>query len=316
MNDENFQLRLLTRGLLYIATAFMVGWGLLVWLRPDLYCAWAGVEMDYLGGNPDRWGMFGVLGGLFYLAIALMPTRLPLAILPGVLIGVAGIVITMTGLVKGNLSLSVVLVQWAGELACVLGCLLAAVDLYRRRRQIRFEASYVEGGKASPLLGSYAAHTGERLADMSEGQPIMLVFLRHFGCTFCREALGDLYRLQSQIAARGVRPVVVHMVDDTVAEQHMTKFGLGHIARVSDPSKALYGAFELRRGTFGQLYGIDTWVEGMRAGLLEGHSVGSEVGDNTQMPGVFLVHKGEIIRAFRHATASTRADFCALAECN
>ena len=34
------------------------------------------------------------------------------------------------------------------------------------------------------------------------------------------------------------------------------------------------------------------------------------------MPGVFLVHKGEVVRAFRHATASTRADFCAMAECN
>lgn len=316
MSDDTFVLRGSTRALLYAATVYMVGWGLLVWLRPDVYCAWAEVEMDYLGPNPMGWGMFGVLGGLFYLAIALMPTRLPAAILPGILIGAAGMVISVTGLASGTLSLPVVLLQWAGELACVMGCIWAAVDLYRRRRQIHFDASTAEGGKASSLLGTYAAHTGEMLAEMSEVQPILLIFLRHFGCTFCREALGDLYRLQSQILARGVRPVIVHMVEDEVAEQHMTKFGLRHIARVSDPGKALYAAFELRRGSFGQLYGIDTWVEGLRAGLLEGHSVGSEVGDNTQMPGVFLVHKGEVVRAFRHATASTRADFCAMAECN
>jgi hypothetical protein len=316
MKEDDFQLRGITRVFLYASAAYLLAWGVLVWVAPDWYYRWAGVDATYLSLNSQGWGLFGLLAGLFFLAFAFMPTRMPLAMLPGVVIGVAGIVITSQGLVGGELSPLVGVVQLAGALAGVIGCGFAAVDLYRRRRALDFVASEAKGGEASPLMGDYAAHTGESLAKMSEQQPILLIFLRHFGCTFCREALGDLYRLQGQIASRGVRPVVVHMVEDDVAEQHMTKFGLRHVARVSDPEKRLYAAFELRRGTFGQLYGIDTWVEGLRAGWLEGHSVGREVGDNTQMPGIFLVHNGEILRAFRHTTASVRADFCALAECN
>jgi hypothetical protein len=316
MIGDDFQFRPLTRGLLYAAAVFMVAWGCLVLLRPDVYCRMAGVQADYLAPSAQSWGLFGLLGGLFFLAFAMMPTRMPLAVLPGVLIGAAGLVITGSGLLSGVLSWPVGAVQIAGELACVGGCTLAAIELYMRRRQLNIEASYDAGGQTSPLLGDYTTHTGESLVAISADRPMMLVFLRHFGCTFCREALADLYRHQGQIAAQGVRPVVVHMVDDAQAEQHMTRFGLRHIARVSDPEKHLYAAFELRRGTFGQLYGMETWVEGFRAGWLEGHSVGSEVGDNTQMPGIFVIHKGEIIRAFRHTTASARADFCALAECN
>lgn len=316
MKDDDYQLRGLTRLLLYGAAAYLLVWGLLVLIVPEWYVKWAGVELDYLVPNPVTWGLFGLLGGLFFLAFAIMPTRMPLAVALGVVIGIAGLVISLNGLLGGTLSLPVGLIQVAGELACIGGCSLAAVDLYRLHRRRAFEASHAEGGTASPLLGEYQTHTGERLSDLSAAQPVLLVFLRHFGCTFCREALGDLYRLQGQITARGVRPVIVHMVEDQVAEQHMTRFGLRHIDRVSDPEKQLYAAFELRRGSFGQLYGVDTWVEGLRAGWLEGHSVGREVGDNTQMPGIFLVHKGEILRAFRHSTASIRADFCALADCN
>jgi hypothetical protein len=41
------------------------------------------------------------------------------------------------------------------------------------------------------LLGAYTSQTGQTLAVLAK-RPLFLVFLRHFGCTFCRKAVADL----------------------------------------------------------------------------------------------------------------------------
>ncbi|MFN8816592.1 MAG: hypothetical protein ACK5ZV_07645, partial [bacterium] len=33
---------------------------------------------------------------------------------------------------------------------------------------------------------------GQSVAELSMRSPVLMVFLRHFGCTFCREALADV----------------------------------------------------------------------------------------------------------------------------
>jgi len=40
-------------------------------------------------------------------------------------------------------------------------------------------------------LDTAVTQSGERLVELSEMSPVLLVFLRHAGCTFCREALAD-----------------------------------------------------------------------------------------------------------------------------
>ncbi len=41
---------------------------------------------------------------------------------------------------------------------------------------------------------------------------MLLVFLRHFGCSFCRQAISDVADLGPELAKRGVRPgVLVHL---------------------------------------------------------------------------------------------------------
>ena len=45
----------------------------------------------------------------------------------------------------------------------------------------------------------------------------------------------------------------------------------------------------------------------------EGHHRGVPVGSVRQMPGTFLVYRGEIVNAFRHERISDRPDYVALA---
>jgi hypothetical protein len=56
------------------------------------------------------------------------------------------------------------------------------------------------------------------------------------------------------------------------------------------------------------------WLRGAEA-LVRGHGLGAIVGDSLQMPGVFLVHRGAIVKAFRHEYSSDVPDYVTLAAC-
>lgn len=160
-----------------------------------------------------------------------------------------------------------------------------------------------------------SAMSGESLVEMAESQPVMLVFLRFFGCSFCREAISDIAKRKEKFVEKGFRVVFVHMAaNNAVAEKFFKKYKLFPVDHISDPEKRFYQAFGLGRGTPQQLFGLMNWIRGFQASVLEGHGAepvleNSELGDGFQMPGVFVLHKGEILRSFIHRYAHDRPDY-------
>jgi hypothetical protein len=145
---------------------------------------------------------------------------------------------------------------------------------------------------------------------------VMLVFLRHFGCTFCREAMRDIAAQKNQIEDKGTRILVVHMLEDEdAAYEQLKKFGLEDLPTVSDPEKLLYKKFRLRQGTIAQLAGIKVWFRGFEKGLIGGLGIGNAMGDIYQMPGIFLIHHGKIVKQFIHQSAADRPPYIELAQC-
>jgi peroxiredoxin len=163
------------------------------------------------------------------------------------------------------------------------------------------------------------ADSGESLAEMAERQPVLLVFLRHFGCSFCREAINDIARRRKKFETMGARVVLVHMAPDhSVAERFFKKYKLYPVDHVSDPEKRFYGAFGLGRGTSAQLFGLMNWIRGFQAGVIEGHGFeyhSEEIGDGFQMPGVFVVYRGEIKNSYIHRAAWDRPDYEEIINC-
>jgi len=154
---------------------------------------------------------------------------------------------------------------------------------------------------------------GRTLLELSAGQPVFVLFLRHSGCTFCREALADLRGQRELIEQSGTGIAVVHMgLEDDQAAAFFGGYGLNDIDRFSDPAQELYRAFELRRGTLGQLLGPRVWWRGMQA-FFGGNGLGLIHGDGLQMPGAFVVHHGKIVKAYRHETAGDRPNYIELA---
>ena len=161
-------------------------------------------------------------------------------------------------------------------------------------------------------LDSAATLAGDRLVELAENGPILLVFLRHAGCTFCREALSDIARERRAIERTGTRVVLVHMADSAAIEEQLANYGLRGVDRICDSEQTLYKAFGLKRGKLRQLFGPKVVWRGLKAGLMEGHGVGRPSADSSQMPGLFLLRNSTIIRRFRHRTAADRPDYAGI----
>lgn len=174
-------------------------------------------------------------------------------------------------------------------------------------------ASVGSSGDLGRLLESTLTNDGVSVAEWSRRSPVLVVFLRHFGCTFCREALADLRAGRGGIERSGTRLLLVHMADDDLAAKFLSEYGLDDVTRVSDPGAALYRACGLERGTMGQILGWRVWWRGVTALVAGRHGIGRLVGDGLQMPGVFLLREGRVVRSFRHRHAGERPAYGALA---
>lgn len=159
------------------------------------------------------------------------------------------------------------------------------------------------------LLLEMKTNTGENLRAISDQQPVMLIFLRHFGCTFCRESLSDIAQKQDNIEQGGTRIVFVHMTKPHIAKDYFKRYNIRDAVHISDPNCQYYKAFGLTKGTFNQLFGLQSWLRGFDAGVIRQHWVGKQLGDGFQMPGIFMLQEGEIRERFVHKLASDRPDY-------
>lgn len=162
-------------------------------------------------------------------------------------------------------------------------------------------------------LRSRSSHTGHNLAELTYELPIIFIFLRHLGCTFCRESLYEVARQRKAIELEGSAIALVHMSPPDEADDIFSKYGLKDIIHISDPDQDLYKAFHLYRGKWYRLMGLKVMIRGFVAGFLRGHGLGPSMGDVAQMPGVFLVHRGQVMLHYRHKSPADRPDYVEIA---
>lgn len=309
---------------LLIAGVYNVAWGAFAVLLPNVFWDWLAIPRpNYM----FLWQCIGMIVGVYGIGYW-FAARDPLRHWPIVLVGLLGKIFGPIGFIDAYFIQGSIPTPWFGVTLLTndlvwwvpFGLMLKrAWEAAEFDRRARLMSS--GGGSGSVVgvrdirAGMAAARTSEgvSLLEMSERSPVLVVFLRHLGCTFCREALSDMARAKPTIENAGVRICLVHMVGDEKAAAYFTRYNMGEAARVSDPGKALYKAFKLSRGTLAQLFGPRLWVRGFKAAILDRHFVGTLQGDGLQLPGAFLVRNGEIVRSFRHADAGDRPDYCEVA---
>ena len=164
------------------------------------------------------------------------------------------------------------------------------------------------------VLDKTRTESGRTLLELVDERPALLVFLRHFGCAFCRQALEDVANARSEIEAHGVKPVFVHLGSPERAKPYFDYYHLSDVERVSNPDGSLYRepAFVLARVNVFQLFRPAVWAAWAR-GAMRRYGLGWVKEDGFQMPGVFLLRDRAVARAYRHRTIADRPDYLALA---
>lgn len=155
-------------------------------------------------------------------------------------------------------------------------------------------------------LASIHTESGACLLKLTEESPVLLIFLRHFGCSFCRMAIAQIGELQGELKARGVRPVFVHLGTPEIAKAHFDFYQLGDVERINDPEAIIY-----RSNTFGLGQESPWWqlvnpfvIFGWLKGNIFKYGIGKIQGDGSQMPGVFFLKGPKIVRRFVYRNIS------------
>lgn len=168
--------------------------------------------------------------------------------------------------------------------------------------------------EVAQALASIRTESGANLLALTEASPVLLVFLRHFGCSFCRQAISDVSELKGELAARGVRPVFVHMGTPERAKPFFDYYGIGDVERVSDPEAKVYQlpVFALPRiHPALTLFQPSVWKAWFKGTFFK-YGIGAIKEDGHQMQGIFFLRGPRIVRQFRYKTIADEPDYLKL----
>lgn len=298
------------RRTLLAAGGYNILWGALAVLFPQAIFDWLGMARP---NYPQFWQCIGMIVGVYGLGYAIASTD-PARHWPIVLVGLLGKVFGPLGMVY---SLWTGALPWSFAIICFFNDFIWWIPFALILRHVWIQhVREPDGGRwpdEATLLKETRTSTGATLAELSAQGPVLAVFLRHSGCTFCREAMADLKARRAAIEAGGASMALVHMTTPEDFAAFAGTYGLADVPAIADPDRRLYRGLGLRRGRLAQLLGPGVWWRGYKV-WRAGHAVGALAGDGTQMPGVFLIHRGRVVRRFVHATAADRPDYVELCE--
>jgi len=170
--------------------------------------------------------------------------------------------------------------------------------------------------QVAEVLASIQTESGASLLALAEASPVLLVFLRHFGCSFCRQTINQVADVKGELDKRGVRPVFVHLGPPHIAKANFDYYGLNDVERINDPLAAIYQnpVFSLSRSNpyshFTKVKVLTGWLKG----ALFKYGIGKIEGDGYQMPGIFFLKGPRIVRKFVHRTIADEPDYLRLVE--
>lgn len=164
--------------------------------------------------------------------------------------------------------------------------------------------------KAHNLLKEFTDRHGVSISEHSYAAPLLLVLLRHVGCSFCRKALHELSISMKHITGCGYRVGLVHMDRDEDMVEQLSLYGLDSLPRFHDPDRRLYHALGLNRAPVMSVFNRSLWKKGRQAQRTYGFALPKS--DPRQLPGAFLIDQGHIVAGEATLSPDEHPDFIAL----
>lgn len=302
------------KAVLFIAGAYHIIWGFSVIFFP---CFWFDLAALSHPNYIQLWqfiGLYEVVFGIGYLMAASNPLRHWRVILMGFVTKLSVVTGFTYFYFRGEEPVVVFNMVVSNHIIWLIPFLIILYNAYRHQFLLDNEMIRMNQLSKDELLEMYVTNKNNSVLDLAKKQPVMLVFLRHFGCTFCKEALYNIRKYRVQIEQQGTKIILVNMQEENKCMEELAKFNLQDIEFIADQESLLYKAFKLRRGTFQQLYGLKVLFRGIYLRLAKAVKTTTSNGtDIYQMPGIFVIYKGAVVKQFIHETAADNPPYVELA---
>lgn len=284
-------------------------WGAWVVFWPEVSLRWFGYPEPI--SYPELWQCIGMIVGVYgigYWLAASDPFRHWPIVFVGWLGKIFGPLGFLFGYLQGRLPLSAGVVNIFNDLIWWIPFTLILWRALRYEQIRRTTSEQVLGFPEA--IQTFRSQHGETLAELSHRGQLLVLFLRHSGCTFCREALHEIQQTRAELEQQGVGIAFVHMEPDPVrAEQLFATYEVQDLPRFCDPEQVLYRAFEIGVGRFRQLMSLRVLWRGYQAAIAKGHGFAGIRGNVFRLPGTFLLENGVIVRRHTPRDAADHPDY-------
>ena len=302
-NKENNEI------ILKAAAIYSLLWGFLITLIPKLILQFFDVEIPHALEFWQFFGMITGVAGVGYIIAAQDTGKYWPIVFVGFLGNLMGTFVFAKALALGSLP-----PVFASLLFTSSAIWLVPFYFILNAAYVEFSQEDSPPKQFNDLIRFARTSQNKTLLDLSKDQNVLLVFIRHFGCTFCRETVSEMAKIDSAIAGKKFTLVFVHMSDPDFGDVFFSKYYDHPVHHISDPGRALYKSLNLRRGSPNQLFGPVTLIRGFYAGIIKGHGIGEIEGDYLQLGGAFILSSGQIIYEQKANSASDIFQFSALPE--
>jgi len=261
-----------------LAGLYNICWGTWVVLFPEQSFVLHGMELPRYIEIWQCVGMIVAVYGIGYIAASSVPLDHWPIILVGFLGKIFGPIGFLIAINKGTLPLSFGINIIFNDLIWLVPFFLILKDAFSQGSSEKYSRDLLLQGRD------------------------LVVALRHQGCTFCRENLSELSKVNYKISESNTTVHILHMGDDEEIEPLIAKYYIGNYKLISDPDGEYYRGLGLSRAGLSKAFGLREFLRGFKGFFKYG--LGPLRGDGLQLGGIFLFENNEITKSYKSTRAS------------
>ena len=276
-----------------LAGLYNIAFGAWAVFFPEHYFLVSGVEVPRY---PALWQCIGMIVGLYGVAYFIASTDI-LRFWPIVLIGLLGKIFGPVGyffnVTPHSMPKEGAWILFSNDFVWWVPFVLIL---------LRIKRSHEQAQRSTVTKPSSLTHL-ESCLQRSIEAPMLIFFVRHLGCTFCRQVLKNIAAHQERFSELGIRLGLVHMGPAERAEKMVASCGITGLELIEDKESFLYELLGFQKANLWQAFGLGVIKKAVPALCVEQCGIGHLSGDGFQLGGALYLERGEAMIVHQQSDA-------------